>query len=280
MSTTCAIYFFSATGNSLAVALELSKKLDAPEPLSIPGTLILEDPYNAACNADQVGFVFPVHRASLPEMVRGFIEKMPKRQDCYYFAIATYTVFGCNEFWDIDEILGAENCWLNYATGVKTMGNVGLFDPNSKVIDHRMKLISEQVDEIAEAIGNFQENTFRRSSKLLGKFVKFYTDRHRRSIVFKVNNHCKKCGICAQVCPAQNIIMRGEEESSPPPIRSDKCEACYACVHWCPANAIGTMRKLHTHYHHPDIKPEQLNPVQSELDESMAGKVVQEVRDG
>ena len=226
MATSCAIYYFSATGNSLAVALELSKRLNAPEPISIPGTLILEDPYCAAKNADQVGFVFPVHRVSLPEMVRGFIEKMPKRQDCYYFAVSTYTVFGCNEFWDIDEILGAESCWLNYAAGVKTIGNVGLFDPDAKAISHRMKQISEQVEEIAEAVGNFQENTFRRSSKLLGRLVKLYTDKHRQSIIFTVNNHCKKCGICSQVCPAQNVIMRGEEDCSPPPIRSDKCEAC------------------------------------------------------
>ena len=263
MATSCAIYYFSATGNSLAVALELAEKLNAPEPISIPGTLVLDDPYEAASTADQVGFVFPVHRASLPEMVRGFIEKMPKREDCYYFAVSTYTVFGWNEFWDIDEILGSENCWLNYATGVRTMGNVGPVDPGSKVIDNRIRQISEQVDEIVEAVGNYQENTFRRSSKLFGKLVRFYTGRRRQSIVFKVDNRCKKCGICAQVCPAQNIVMQGDEDSNSAPIRSNKCEACYACLHWCPTNAIGTMRRIHTHYHHPNIKPEQLNPVQS-----------------
>jgi ferredoxin len=91
--------------------------------------------------------------------------------------------------------------------------------------------------------------------------VTAYTDKIRHSIVFKVNRRCTKCGICAQVCPARNITV--SETDGIAPIRSDKCEACYACIHWCPANAIETMTKLHSHYHHPNIKPEQLNPQQN-----------------
>jgi ferredoxin len=264
MSASTAIYYFSATGNSLAVALELAQKMGAPEPISIPGTLLLEDPYEAARTADRVGFVFPVHRATLPEMVLGFIEMMPKRKDCYYFAVSTYTVFGCNEFWDIEEALGAEGSFLNYAVGIKTMGNVGLMDPDTKVIDRRITSISKHIDEIVDEINNFQESSFRRSVKLLGVLVKKFTQLRRKSIVFHVDKRCKKCGICAQVCPANNIVIG--EDGDVAPIRSDKCQACYACLHWCPANAIGTRRLLHAHYHHPNIKPDQLNttnPVQS-----------------
>ncbi len=258
MSTSTAIYYFSATGNSLAVALELAQKLDVGEPISIPGSLLLDDPYKAAREADRVGFVFPVHRATLPEMVLGFIEMMPKRKDCYYFAVSTYTVFGCNEFWDIEEVLELDGCFLNFAVGVKTMGNVGIVNPDSKSMTKKIKSISKQIDEIVDAINNYQENNFRRSSKLLGYLVKKFTSIRRKSIVFNVDKRCKKCGICAQVCPANNIVFG--EDGDPAPMRSDKCQACYACLHWCPANAIGTRRKIHTHYHHPNIKPEQLNP--------------------
>jgi ferredoxin len=262
MATSCALYYFSATGNSLAVALELAQKLNAPEPVSIPGSLVLKDPYAASRKAEQVGFVFPIHRATLPEMVRGFIKQMPKRRDCYYFAVSTHTLFGCNEFWDIDELLSEGGGLLNYAAGVRTMGNIGLKDPNSKAMAHRLKQISEQLDEIAEAVQNHQENYFHRSFKLLSRLVRAYTDARRRSLVFKVNEHCTKCGICAQVCPAQNIIVSPSEGLAP--IRSDRCEACFACIHWCPSNAIGRVSGLHRHYHHPHIKPEQLNPVRAE----------------
>lgn len=268
MSNVSAIYYFSTTGNSLAVALELAGKMGAPEPISIPGTYILDDPYEAARHADQVGFVFPVHRAGLPEMVRGFIQRMPLRQDCYYFAVSTFTLFGCNEFCDVDDILASHGCWLNYATAVKTMGNVGLLAPDTQLINHRLRQISQQVDEIAEAVSNYQENSFKRSSKILGKLGRFYANRRRHSIVFKVDKSCRKCGICVLVCPAKNIVLAPDANNVIAPIRSNKCEACLACLHWCPANAIGTKTRLHTHYHHPNIRPEQLNPVQSELEKT------------
>lgn len=47
-----------------------------------------------------------------------------------------------------------------------------------------------------------------------------------------VNDNCIKCGICAKVCPANNIAV------------TDKvtffgyCEVCYACLHNCPQNAV------------------------------------------
>ncbi|MDR3053504.1 MAG: 4Fe-4S dicluster domain-containing protein, partial [Coriobacteriales bacterium] len=253
-----ALYYFSATGNSLAVALSLAARLDAAEPISVPGSLVLADPYAQARTASKVGFVFPVHRATLPEMVLGFIEQMPARPDCYYFAVSTYTLFGCNEFWDIDEVLHAQGACLNFAVGVKAMGNVGLGEPSKRVVAHRMQHIETQLGEIAEAVGNSQENYFRRSIKLLGKAVKGYTDLRRRHITFGIDERCMRCGICAQVCPAQNISIDQADRQAP--VRSNRCQACLACIHWCPANAVRTGAKLHTHYHHPAITPDQLNP--------------------
>jgi ferredoxin len=253
-----AIYYFSATGNSLAVALRLAEHLGASSPVSIPGSLVLDDPYVAASTANKVGFVFPVHRATLPEMVRGFINSLPARPDCYYFAVSTYTIFGCNEFWDIDEILRSKGAVLNYASDVRMMGNVGLGQPSSRVIERRFKAMDDQVVEIAEAVSNGQENYFRRAFKLLGSAVRRVNDSRRRHIVFRIDEHCKRCGICAQVCPAQNITLDSEGDRAP--VRSSKCEACLACVHWCPANALHANIKLHGHYHNPTISPDQLNP--------------------
>jgi len=262
MANSCALYYFSATGNSLAVALELARLLSIPEPVSIPGSLVLDDPYAAANGASCVGFVVPVHRASLPEMVRGFIAKLPVRPDCYYFAISTYTLFGLNEFADIDELLRAGGAMLNYAAGVKMMGNVGLADPNSRVIRRRLAAMHEQVAEIADAVANRQESYFRRSFQPLSRLVKAFTLRRRQRIVFNVNGRCTRCGICAQVCPAQNIQVLPDGTRAPE--RSERCEACYACIHWCPANAVSTAARPHAHYHNPNIRPEQLNPKPSQ----------------
>jgi ferredoxin len=41
-----------------------------------------------------------------------------------------------------------------------------------------------------------------------------------------------RCGICARICPADNITVTDTVTFS------NRCEVCYACVHNCPQNAI------------------------------------------
>lgn len=254
------IYYFSATGNSYAVARDLAHILDVGDPVSIPGSLVNEDPYIDSRDAKVVGFVFPVQRATIPEMLRGFLQSFPVDPDCYYFAISTYSLFGSNEFWDIDEILTQNGAELNFAAGVRMMGNVGIRQPSPATIERRHELMEKTIDEIATAVAYLQENYFPRSNKLLGKAVRIFTDLRRRNIVFHIDKHCKKCGICAQVCPAQNIDFPSKDSQVVAPMRSDKCEACLACVHWCPASAISTSRRRHVSYHNPTVSPDELHP--------------------
>jgi len=255
-----AIYYFSATGNSLAVARLLAQALDIDDPVSVPGSLINEDPYAEARGAKALGFVFPVQRATLPEMLRGFIQLMPIDPNCYYFAVSTYSLFGSNEFWDIDELLVSKGAALNYAAGIRMMGNVGLMNPSEATIQKRLEHMNSQIDAIATAVAYRQENFFPRSNKFLAWAVRNYTDVRRKHIFFRIDQRCKGCGICVQVCPAQNIKLVQMDAETVAPIRSDKCEACLACVHWCPAAAVSASgRRRHTNYHNPLILPEELN---------------------
>jgi len=253
------LYYFSATGNSLAVALHLAKVLDIDDPVSVPGSLVNEDPYIDAYGARALGFVFPVQRATIPEMLRGFIQSMPIDPRCYYFAVSTYSVFGSNEFWDIDELLVSKCAALNYAASVRMMGNVGLVRPSEGTIQQRLDQMERQVEEIATAVAYRQENFFPRANKPLGWAVRTFTDLRRRHIFFRIDKHCKGCGICVQVCPAQNIQLQQKDAETVIPVRSDKCEACLACVHWCPEAAVSASRRGHTSYHNPRVQPEQLH---------------------
>lgn len=257
------IYYFSATGNSLAVARLLAKVLDIGDPVSVPGSLVNTDPYLDARDARSIGFVFPVQRATLPEMLRGFIESLPIDPNCYYFAVSTYSLFGCNEFWDIDELLTSKGAALNYAAGVRMMGNVGLKQPSNTTIKRRSDYMKRRVDEIATAVAYHQENFFPRSNKILGKAVSAFTDMRRKNIAFRIDKHCKGCGICVQVCPAQNIQLTKMESGVIAPVRSDKCVACLACIHWCPAAAIRTSSRRHLSYHNPTVLPTELHAPQN-----------------
>jgi ferredoxin len=72
---------------------------------------------------------------------------------------------------------------------------------------------------------------------------------------FWVTPACTKCGLCARVCPVENIQMQDGQ-----PSWLDHCQHCMGCLQWCPVEAIQyknlTLGKKR--YHHPDIQAEEI----------------------
>ena len=67
---------------------------------------------------------------------------------------------------------------------------------------------------------------------------------------FEINENCNGCGICARVCPVNNIIMKNDK-----PEWQHHCETCYSCYVWCPQDAIhGEIVRYNKKYHHPEVK--------------------------
>lgn len=61
----------------------------------------------------------------------------------------------------------------------------------------------------------------------------WFSDWNQKKFGFKVDkNKCSKCGICAALCPVDNIVM-GEY-----PEHRCQCNFCMRCVSWCPQKAI------------------------------------------
>ncbi len=50
---------------------------------------------------------------------------------------------------------------------------------------------------------------------------------------FTVTERCTSCGICASICPAENIEMVDGR-----PVWNHRCELCCGCIHLCPVEAI------------------------------------------
>jgi MinD superfamily P-loop ATPase len=67
---------------------------------------------------------------------------------------------------------------------------------------------------------------------------------------FWVDDKCNGCGICARVCPAENIALQAAK-----PVWQHWCEQCLACLQGCPREAIqyGRTTPHYRRYHHPDI---------------------------
>jgi MinD superfamily P-loop ATPase len=73
---------------------------------------------------------------------------------------------------------------------------------------------------------------------------------HKMDKDFWCDERCNACGICARICPANNIELK---EGSP--AWQHHCEQCLACIQWCPQQSIqfGKKTPAYERYHHPDI---------------------------
>jgi len=77
------LFWFSGTGNSLAIARDLAPALGDAE--LIPLAQVRSGPIPSA---DKVGFIFPVYAFGLPGIVAEFLRKMPLNARSYYFTVA------------------------------------------------------------------------------------------------------------------------------------------------------------------------------------------------
>src|SRR5512136_1923604 len=80
------IYYFSGTGNSLAVARDLANSLDDADLIPIPRVMHQQE---ITDNAKAVGIVFPVYFSDMPPYVQEFVKKLSFSKVSYIFGIAT-----------------------------------------------------------------------------------------------------------------------------------------------------------------------------------------------
>ncbi|HRN16713.1 MAG TPA: EFR1 family ferrodoxin, partial [Xylanibacter oryzae] len=72
------------------------------------------------------------------------------------------------------------------------------------------------------------------NSKVIGSF---FVEKMVKDTPFRVEeNRCVKCGICADICPVDNI--KGGLGIEPEWLHNGLCTTCFACYHHCPHHAI------------------------------------------
>jgi len=72
--------------------------------------------------------------------------------------------------------------------------------------------------------------------------------------MFRTNEDCNSCGLCAKVCSTQSIIIVNGK-----PKWKSSCEQCMRCVNFCKQQAIyqtyGGSTEGKNRYIEPDFKP-------------------------
>lgn len=255
------IFYFTGTGNSLAVAKDIANKLDNTELISIPA--VINEKIEPI--AESIGIIFPVYMWGIPNMVVEFVKKLNLTESQYIFAVATCAGQPGETLVQLQKLLQNKGSNLQAGFAVLETANTiqkdNIFIKTAMMIERNTKITvsgKERLSEIIETVKNKKEHRPETSSTLLNKYGNFIygmaISRINTMGNFWVNKNCNLCLNCERICPSNNIEIKDDK-----PVWNQNCEFCQACVQWCPKEAIHIEREdLNRRYHNPAIKVKDL----------------------
>jgi len=258
MKTT--LYYFSGTGNSLAVAGQIKEQLEECELVSIPQ---MTGAYGTdlRIEGDGIGIVCPIYMHNMPHIVSRFIERINGAG--YLFMVYTGAGELGNGLRKTRKLFSRRGLALSALFNVPMPSNYAPYGcPEQSVQSERIAGAKKRIDEIADIVKSRAvhfdgSNTgFIATHLYPGLLYKLgYPFIPKMDGNFTVEESCTHCGICQQVCPVGNISLQDGR-----PAWKHGCEQCYACLQWCPANAIEYGKQTHgvQRYHHPDIRLKEI----------------------
>ena len=269
MTTT--IYYFSGTGNSLKIARMLAGELEECELIPMARLWKLE---RITAPEGTIGFVFPMYSYGLPDIVEKFVQRIELERSDYIFTVVTRGgAQGC-ALQKIEDILLEKLRYLNSGYYVDMPSNYILFndiipkDKQKKVFASAEKKVKKIVRTIRAKRTKGEKDKMLVRKFAQGNNKTFLEHVNLEDENFNVDKNCILCGFCALICPVDNIIMVAGK-----PVWQHHCQSCFACLHFCPKEAIQYRKKTigRKRYHHPDIT---FKDIESQKQKVIAKKIV------
>ncbi len=266
------LYYFSGTGNSLALAKIVQQSLSA-RLVSIPS--VINNHAIDPC-AEVIGIITPVYYGDLPNIVKAFLQKLTNLENKTILLVLNYGGGSGYSIATAKKLLQAKQGKISFIYGIHMPQNAFKkpFEKPDKLFAEARKTLSNIQGIVAKREkGTFYSNRF---IDLVQRWLfPLFKPLYLKSLLelsgidanatleeavynidrtFAVRDTCNGCGICAQVCPVANIkIVDGK------PQWLHHCENCIACYNWCPQKAIfGALVKGDYYYRHPDMKVKDL----------------------
>ena len=224
------VCYFTASGNCLYVAKRIGGTL-----LSIP-QLMKQD--NIEITDDAVGIVAPVYAVEMPMMVKEFLLRARIKTD-YFFFIYTYGSGYAEAFAHVELVCREKGLKLSYINAIQMVDNyLPGFEMQNQIDTLPKKNVEGQIEKLLSDIADRVETPVKigaANKAQMAMYQKMLAKRILRKDTaqdYIVNDNCTRCGICAKVCPADNITVTDKVHFA------NKCEVCHACLHNCPQNAI------------------------------------------
>ena len=222
------VFYFTATGNSLYVAKELSA-----HPVSIAQAI--HDP-NKVYQSESIGIICPVFGHEMPELVKEFL-KVSWFETNYFYILLTYgnRHGGAAELAKADvEGLGIHPDYIN----VILMADNFLpdFDMEEqrrldKKVDEQISYIKSDLTERKHFIAPVTERDRAAHREFLDRLAHAPDLFHD---LYEITDDCIGCGICTKVCPKKCFHTEGQKSV----LDQTECMSCMACIHACPILAI------------------------------------------
>jgi ferredoxin/flavodoxin len=257
------IYYFTGSGNSLAVARDIAAPLNASV-IPLVSTLGKERIHT---DAEKLGIVFPVYDFKPPSIIKEFVAKLEDIRSKYLFAVCTYGISASGCLKHFETVV--TSCGGRLSAGFAVaMPHNGIGSSRFTLAQHEKLLANwnARKDGVCSDIdaarrGYVETRSLFADMVLSGMIIKgapvllklfaHVAINGWSSLAFAANDRCDGCGICAKLCPVRNITIANNK----PVWASIKCAGCFACLHWCPKQAIGlgTARLDVRVYHHPGV---------------------------
>jgi len=267
------IYYFTGTGNSLAVARAIAKELGGATLVPIAS---LDRKARIRVPTERVGFVCPVYFYSLPLIVREFLPRLDLSGVRYAFLALTMGGLPGLAVGHAEELLAKAGGRLDSAFAIRMLGNyIAEYNVRGGEAIEAMRARTDRgVAKVVAAVtagqrhiergGPVARALSRGMSALFGRrFLASCRTLDRR---FTVDPSCIHCGTCSRVCPVVNVqLIEGR------PTWLGHCEQCFACIHFCPVKAIqirGKKTAVRGRYHHPDVTADDVASQRTKVQQS------------
>ena len=257
------IFYFSGTGNSKwaakTLALETGDTLvSIPEVINSDCSFTLE-------KDEHVGFIFPIHGWRVPNIVKEFLTKLTiktlgedtshVKHYCFCLVTAGDSIGKAMERFQQQ----LKSVTVNDALSLKAVYSlimpesyVGLpgmdVDTKEKELEKK-ELASKQLKEFSNILKQHPHKDSNQiwgwNQLIRGPIPSFFSGPvggfFERFLItdkpFHVDSRrCVKCGICANVCPVDDI--KGGLGYEPEWLHNGKCLTCFSYYHHCPHHAI------------------------------------------
>lgn len=239
------IFYFSGTGNTWWVADKIKKQLDA---MNINADIVSIDSVDAKKanwwikTADLVFFGWPIYGSDMPEPMKAFIDNLlPVEKGKHIHTFCTQMAFSGDGAWFYHKQFEDKGLIIDSAKHFVMPSNVSVWRgplgaPESKEkISRIMAGCEKKIDRYINKLLIGRYRIMGKHSYPLGILQRApYRLMYKsfKNAVGVNKERCTKCGLCASLCPSDNINM------SEFPEFKGQCSLCFRCYSQCPESAI------------------------------------------